>query len=317
MSIHIYAEHLINIRTLNIQVSLPTLSNPRTAVTLSAGGGTLKVDHDGETASITLPISIPGNNSNTLQTPSTPSKELSFRVRLTESNGTAPSLQKSQSGETVVPWTAASLHGQMQFGCTHCHTAIVPRGKVSQWKDLPSEGWAEMMEFWHCHKPNEPHTHEHQTDKKGYSADSSLSIVSSIGLVSATSFTLSPDDCINIEVGFGTKLSLSTKEIFRDWTGPKEPALSGRKATFIGRFGIRLPKKKLSGAVSAAIPAQAVGSLATLRSIALAVFRLSDFGAQKFGRDLCLDTCLCIMKCFTFSKVSYLYHLQDSWLTNS
>lgn len=29
------------------------------------------------------------------------------------------------------------------------------------WKDLPSGNWAEMMDFWHCHKPDPEGGHEH------------------------------------------------------------------------------------------------------------------------------------------------------------
>jgi hypothetical protein len=107
----------------------------------------------------------------------------------------------SQSGETVIPWTATSLSQQVELQCKICHAEILPRGQIQKWKDLPSEGWAEMMEFWHCYKPNEPHDHEHQTDKKGYSADSMLAITPSVGLVNATSFILAADDCKNIKVG--------------------------------------------------------------------------------------------------------------------
>lgn len=96
-----------------------------------------------------------------------------------------------------------------------------------------------MMEFWHCHKPNEPHDHEHQTDKKGYSADSMLAITPSVGLVNATSFVLAADDCENIKVGHRASFILLTEE--RTIWALKEPALSGRKATIYGRFGILLP----------------------------------------------------------------------------
>jgi len=128
--------------------------------------------------------------------PPVPSTNFSCRVRLDD---TLP--RDSQSSETVIPWTATSLSQQVELRCKACHAGLLPRGTVQTWKDLPSEGWAEMMEFWHCHKPNEPHDHEHQTDKKGYSADSMLAITPSVGLVNATSFVLAADDCKNIKVG--------------------------------------------------------------------------------------------------------------------
>lgn len=194
MSIHIYAEHLINIRTLTIQVSLPTSSDGSTA--LSLDGSILSLSHQGETAKITLPVSIPDSERVKLSVPPASSTNLSFRMRFDD---TSP--RDSQSAETVIPWTATSLSHEVELQCKSCHAEILPCRQIQTWKDLPSEGWAEMMEFWHCHKPNEPHDHEHQTDKKGYSADSMLAITPSVGLVNATSFVLAADDCENIKVG--------------------------------------------------------------------------------------------------------------------
>ena len=205
MSIHIYAEHLINIRTLTIQISLPTNSDGSTA--LSLDGSILALSHQGETAKITLPVSIPDSERVKLRVPPAPSTNLSFRMRL---DGTSP--QNTQSTETIIPWTATSLSHEVELRCKTCHVEILPRRQIQTWKDLPSEGWAEMMEFWHCHKPNEPHDHEHQTDKKGYSANSMLAITPSVGLVNATSFVLTADDCKNIKVGHRASFILLTKE---------------------------------------------------------------------------------------------------------
>lgn len=196
MAIHIYTEHLINIRTLTIQVSLPIKSDGGTALALSADGSIFTLAHQGETVTVTLPVSVPDSERVKLSVPSIPSRNLSFRVRPADNGSPSP-----QGSETVIPWTAASLSQQSELQCRQCHAEILPRDAIRTWKDLPSEGWAEMMEFWHCHKPSEPHDHEHQTDKKGYSADSMLAITPSIGLVNATSFVLAADDCKNIKVG--------------------------------------------------------------------------------------------------------------------
>lgn len=194
MPLHIYAEHLINIRTLTIQSTLPSPTDENTACTLSADGDVLTLTHQGETTSVALPVAVPAH---AISVPAVPSKELSFRVRL----GQSDTLQDRQSSETVIPWTAASFSHNVELRCKACRTVLLPQGKIQTWKDLPSEGWAEMMEFWHCHKPNEPHNHEQQTDKKGYSADSQLAITPSVGLVNATSFILAAADCNNIKVG--------------------------------------------------------------------------------------------------------------------
>jgi hypothetical protein len=205
MPLHIYAEHLINIRTLTIQSTLPSPSDATTTCTLSADGHVLTLTHQDETASIVLPVAVPAHASTSISIPAVPRKELSFRVRL----GNTDTLQDRQSSETVIPWTAASLSHNVELRCNKCHAVILPQGKIQTWKDLPSEGWAEMMEFWHCHKPNEPHNHEQQTDKKGYSAESKLAITPSVGLVNATSFILAAADCDNIKVGEFTFLTFS------------------------------------------------------------------------------------------------------------
>ena len=126
MPIHIYAEHLINIRTLTVQVSLPTSSDGST--TLAADGNILTLSHQGETAKVTLPVSIPGTERVKLSVPPAPSTNLSFRVRLDDS-----SLRDSQSGETVIPWTATSLSQQVELQCKTCHAEILPRGQIQTW----------------------------------------------------------------------------------------------------------------------------------------------------------------------------------------
>jgi hypothetical protein len=263
MSVHIYAEHLINIRTLTIQVSLPTKSDGST--TLSADGSILTLSHRGETVSVTLPLSIPISECAKLSVPAIPSTNLSCRVRLDD---TPP--QDSQSSETIIPWTATSLSQQVGLQCKACNAEILPRGTVLTWKDLPSEGWAEMMEFWHCHKPDEPHDHEHQTDKKGYSANSMLAITPSVGLVNATSFILAADDCKNIKVGrmFSSTFLLKDKTTWAlKRTGAFQP--QGYNKWKI-RDIAALEEEFFQSAKPAATLAKAVGSLVMQMLIVLA-----------------------------------------------
>jgi hypothetical protein len=256
MPIHIYAEHLINIRSLTIQASLPTSSDGST--TLSVDGNILALSHQGETAKVTLPVSIPESERAKLSVPPAPTTNLSFRIRLDD---TSP--RDSQSGETVIPWTATSLSQQVELQCKTCHAQILPRGQIQTWKDLPSEGWAEMMEFWHCHKPNEPHDHEHQTDKKGYSADSTLAITSSVGLVNATSFVFAADDCKNIKVGHRISLILHTKDNTDNMGTEKNRRFPAARLSYMEDSGYCCPRARSysQSAEPAATLAKAVGSL--------------------------------------------------------
>ena len=103
-----------------------------------------------------------------------------------------------------------------------------------------------MMEFWHCHKPNEPHNHEQQTDKKGYSADSKLAITPSVGLVNATSFVLAAADCDNIKVG---ELSFFILWAIGGHSGTeKNRRFSAARLLYMEDSGYCCPKANLSAA---------------------------------------------------------------------
>jgi hypothetical protein len=83
-------------------------------------------------------------------------------------------------------------------------STIVEAGTLQVWKDLPSENWAEMMEFWHCHKPHE-HKHGNDDDdltNRGYGASSRIAAQSSVGFVDLTSFLLAESDVLKSSVSF-------------------------------------------------------------------------------------------------------------------
>ena len=259
--IHLYVEHLLNIRTLSIQASLSTISNKESKATLSADGNILTLAHEGEVASVQLPITISPNQESdaTLTIPAVRSTELSFRIQVEEKPEAENKLLGNRDRESgnIVPWTANSLTDQTEICCHHCDSVLVERGKIRTWKDLPSEGWAEMMEFWHCHKPHEPHDRSNGEVKKAYGTDSRLAVNSSVGLVDVIDFLFVPEDCTNISVGYRFFLETSSS-IFSHvsvstfaWTGQKEPALSRRKANFTGRQpGYNEPKIKQDSCAS-------------------------------------------------------------------
>lgn len=219
MPIHLYAEHLLNIRTLSIQANLSTVSNTETKARLSADGKILTLSHEGESACITLPINLsPKRQSNiTLTIPAVPWRELNFRLSLEEREDVAKGtgvLSRDAPVESgnVVPWSATSLSAETEICCKVCGAGIVPRGRVREWRDLPSEGWAEMMDFWHCHKPPEPqgtNGHDHGGLAKGYGIASQIALRSGIGMVDVTEFLLAAEDCRNIRVSPLSFLSIA------------------------------------------------------------------------------------------------------------
>lgn len=231
MTIHLYAEHLLNIRAISIQASLSSASNKSTKATLLADGSTLTLAHDGEVARITLPIQLPAGQSDAALTiPAAASKDLSFRVQLHEKpESSGVSSNGPNSDENIVPWTAPSLGACTEVACRYCNATLVQRHKVSVWKDLPSENWAEMMDFWHCHKPHVPSDADQELPVKGYSAASKLAIGAGVGMVDPADLVLAADDCTNLKVGFSSgQTFLILLVCSRD---TKELALSGRKVS--------------------------------------------------------------------------------------
>ncbi|KAF2729681.1 hypothetical protein EJ04DRAFT_527615 [Polyplosphaeria fusca] len=207
-SITLYAELLLHIRTITVFASLQSFHTRETKATLSADGTSITVSHEGESATIQLPIKSPGGGDAALSLPAKPpSKDLTLRLQLEEKDG-SDLLGREQAEErklNLVPWDGASLNARdgVEILCKSCQSIIVPRAKLREWRDLPNENWAEMMDFWHCHKPDEhhlhSHTHDESTDKKGYAAGNRLTAVQGRGFVDLASMLLHEQDCENVE----------------------------------------------------------------------------------------------------------------------
>lgn len=63
-------------------------------------------------------------------------------------------------GQLFTPWPTTSLKQlaltKSHFACSQCHETLLTCENIKSWKALPTETWAEMMDFWHCHKPSGP-----------------------------------------------------------------------------------------------------------------------------------------------------------------
>ncbi|KAK8050645.1 HECT-type E3 ubiquitin transferase [Apiospora phragmitis] len=107
--------------------------------------------------------------------------------------------REAPDAQATTPWSAQDLSPRSSIYCRGCQTPLVAEGRIETWKDLPSENWAEMMEFWHCHKP---HGHEHHDNQglasRGYGANSRLSGQTGVGLMDLTSLLFSQSDCSNV-----------------------------------------------------------------------------------------------------------------------
>jgi hypothetical protein len=262
MVLHIYAEHLVHIRTLSIQASLTSTSNSSTKASICADGKTLLLTHTGENARLVLPAYVPASLVDTeLRISQDTSKDLNFRIPLGDS---ANSLSDSEQpkhfipgdDDNTAPWSARVLNSHVQISCSQCQTIVTERGSIKLWKDLPSENWAEMMDFWHCHRPHVPHDVQSAL-KKGYAADSKLALLPGVGMVDHGHFVLHSDDCRNLEVGLLIySRSVAGKLYVCVWlravfpfpfakqtvTGTKEPALPDFHVTLEGSVGIQMPQ---------------------------------------------------------------------------
>ena len=174
-------------------VSLPSACNASTSVALSDDCNVLAVKHKEESESLVLPAPVkygsipkiaPSNN-----------RELAFRlpVRHAPDVGLPPSAANTTE---KAAWSASMMTSKTQVGCLSCQALLINHS-VTTFKDLPSENWAEMMDFWHCHKPETEDEPTHQTDghRKGYGAANSIAPSPGIALVDTLYILLKQEDC--------------------------------------------------------------------------------------------------------------------------
>lgn len=209
-SITLYAELLLHIRTVTLFASLRTNHSTETKAKLSADGSYITVSHEGQSATIRLPINVKGGGDAALSLPSQPpSKELTLRLQMEEREGSdlLGRMQGDERGANIVPWSGAALSkapSEVEIACQRCSSVLLCRGKITEWRDLPNENWAEMMDFWHCHKPDEHHLHDHTHEEtmgmKGYAAGNKLQAVKGVGFVDLTSFLFKEEDCEGVKV---------------------------------------------------------------------------------------------------------------------
>ncbi|KAG4444247.1 hypothetical protein IFR05_000222 [Cadophora sp. M221] len=235
----IYAELLSNIRQISVIVALDASCGPCTKAELSADGQRFILQHDGDTTTLNLPGQAVTNFQ--LQKPFLGNKELSWRIPVA-GQATRASIDDAQSNEA--PWSAKELSEDAEFACHDCGAVIVKRGTIKVWKDLPSENWAEMMEFWHCHKPDVPaeeansasdqagHVHHKQTAAgKGYGATSKFTARAGTGFIDLTTFLLARSDCTNLKFVLATAFILEIERM-------RDLVLSEHNLRLLASFGV-------------------------------------------------------------------------------
>lgn len=239
VSLYLHAELLPNIRQITLYVSLPEspaldgiqpeirLSESRKAVTVSLPD---PFDHVAET--IKLPARVSDATRRSLKINATTAKapgaahstntshDYTFRMQIDPSDEAL--LPRDEITDGYVPWTAADMSLSTRIRCRGCGNAFLTESKFGHedeqisheikqgwaWKDLPSGNWAEMMDFWHCHKPD-PHEHDPQAEAaaalrieertaqtKGYGASSRVEAIPGTVLIDVATFLLAESDCV-------------------------------------------------------------------------------------------------------------------------
>ncbi|KAG6099849.1 hypothetical protein E4U30_005870 [Claviceps sp. LM220 group G6] len=191
----LYAELLANLGQVSVAATLPKPPNKGdTRVNITDDGQRLFLDYTGFSTTILLPAPVATTS---LKIAEGASRYLTWRLPLSREAAPYPPFSAENQ---AVPWAAPDLEVGSAITCTRCLSTIIPDGKLTVWKDLPSENWAEMMEFWHCHKP---HDRDQQENKeladKGYGANNNvISAQSGVGFVDIISFMFDERDCQNL-----------------------------------------------------------------------------------------------------------------------
>lgn len=234
-SLSLYAEYLPKLARLSVVVHLPTPStrhNTQARIVTDDDASRLVVTHEGVVAELRLPAKTTplGGGEEPLPLPGGPGLDkMSWGFRPADHGGAGLAGRLRAGGgvgvdadTVVVPWSAASdLVASPGSGgvvgrdvvCRRCGAVVVGRERLAVWKDLPSENWAEMMEFWHCHKPT-TNGHDERTtivgnstpgqgDKaseealasRGYGANSAIVAQVGVGFVDLTKMLFHSEDC--------------------------------------------------------------------------------------------------------------------------
>ncbi|KAJ4164246.1 hypothetical protein LMH87_005927 [Akanthomyces muscarius] len=191
----IYAELLTNIRHITIKACLPSPADHTTTAEIFDEGHKFRINHNGVTAEAVLPATAPVKGA--LPVSQKGSIELTWRLPLQPVH--APERQFLPENQPL-PWSASDVKPGSSVSCRACNQVFLRNGVIRIWKDLPSENWAEMMEFWHCHKPVE-HDKPEESDlqRRGYGAASAITAQPGVGFVDITSFLFAELDCSSIK----------------------------------------------------------------------------------------------------------------------
>ena len=203
--VHFYADLLLNIRNVSFACWVTPTTNP---IRIWDSGDDRRISikykepHENSawhTAHFSFPATLQPHISGSRVLNEQRNKSVDRRVRVEQFDSQI--VTDAEDHAQKVPWCASELTQECSIRCRECNSTIIDRNRmISGWKDLPSEGWAEMVDFWHCHKPHESHDHDDNgmNAKRQFTSDS-IRAQSGVGLIDALSFLVTPSDCSCVE----------------------------------------------------------------------------------------------------------------------
>ncbi|PLB52637.1 hypothetical protein P170DRAFT_350937 [Aspergillus steynii IBT 23096] len=280
----LHAELLPNIRHITLYVSLPahlhsqgiqpsiSLSQSRRSITVSLPA---PFDHVSDTIKLPARVSEASHRLLALAQQrdgglgegkcatgtDADQREYSFRMQIDSESESLLSRDEPMDG--FVPWTTRDMVPATRLRCRQCEGVVLdsparddvdagsgsPSGWV--WKDLPSGNWAEMMDFWHCHKPDpEPEEGEDKGDEdpnatvKGYGAANQLVAIPGTVLVDVATFLVAEAECKGLKQVQPESTAKSSLELQRELRCENCDFLVGMEDTIFQ--GWRLFKTSLS-----------------------------------------------------------------------
>lgn len=92
---------------------------------------------------------------------------ISIRLPITNTNSVDRSTNQLMNMSSNYKWSSKFFQKINKFvlNCLKCDILRIDSNEISLMSEMPSELWAEMMDFWHCHKPHHDHDHSHNTER--------------------------------------------------------------------------------------------------------------------------------------------------------
>lgn len=195
--ISVYAELLSNIGQITIAVVLASPCNPDTTIELSQDRETLLIAHHAQRIVARLPAAL--DPAAVLPRPLPPTKDLVFRLGISRERHC--SRRNGPEWDDQGIWPASSLTPDTRIACRACKSQLL-QGSVTRWKDLPSDHWADMMDLWHCHKPNPDHGTGRDAVRgaEADAASNSLAPSPGVGFVHLNEIRIHESACVGLQV---------------------------------------------------------------------------------------------------------------------